>query len=109
MIDGLHPIESCYQLAGYVGLPPENYSLRELWMMAEGRTHHKRIEVLEIAQAAWTIGQFDPEEYLFFGQLTPTDIGGEVELTEEQQAEVQRKIQEIRAANPDAPKVKGTK
>lgn len=101
------PIEACYRFAGYVGLPPESYTLRQLWMMADGRARNRRLENLELGQVVWTIGQFDPEEYLIFGMINQSNQGNDVELTDEQHAEVRRKIEEIKAANPDHPTIKG--
>lgn len=74
MIDGLSPIDACLSFAGVTGQDPHNFTLRELWQMAEGKAKQKRFELLDAARLPYT-ENLDVGRYLLFGHFVTTDVG----------------------------------
>lgn len=98
-------IEAGYHFAGLVGISPKKWTLRQLWMMAEGVYRTKRRENLELANLVWGLSQIDWQDYLLYGQMSETGKGGPVQLTPEIQARVEEEVARIRRENPGLPKI----
>jgi hypothetical protein len=106
MIDGMDGIRAGYHFAGTCGVTPRGWTLRQLWMMANGRKFAIRQQNLEIASLVWGLSDIDWESYLLFGEMSPTGRGGPVELSPETRQKVEEEIERIRRENPGLPKVK---
>ena len=70
----MHAIDACLAFAGITGHDPHNFTLRELWQMAEGKAKAKRFELLDAARLPNT-ENLDIGRYLLFGHFVTTDVG----------------------------------
>jgi hypothetical protein len=97
-------IEAGYHFAGIVGISPKKWTLRQLWMMANGFQRNRRRENLEVASLVWGLGSIDWQDYLLYGQMTETGAGGAVQVTPELQGKIDDEIERIQRENPSLPK-----
>jgi hypothetical protein len=103
IIDGMNGIEAGYHFAGAVGVGPRGYTLRQLWMMAEGAAKMARRKTLELATLVWSLGDVDVEDFLHFGHMNTTGKGGPVQLTPDLHARIEAEVARIRRENPGLP------
>lgn len=104
IIDGMDAIEAGYAFAGIVGISPKKWTLRQLWMMAEGATKSRRRDNLDTANLVWSLGSIDWGDYLHYGQLSETGSGGPVQVSPEMQDKIDAEVQRIRKENPGLPR-----
>jgi len=104
VIDGMDAIEAGYAFAGIVGISPKKWTLRQLWMMAEGVAKSHRRDNLDVAVLVWSLGSIDYEDYLHFGVMSETGSGGPVQLSPEMQDKLDVEVQRIRKENPGLPR-----
>lgn len=99
-------IEAGYHFAGVCGIAPVGYTLRQLWMLADGKLGAQRQSNLDVAYLVWGMAEIDIESYLQYGEMSETGKGGPVELTPELQWRLEQEVARIRAENPGLPTVK---
>ncbi len=99
-------IEAGYHFAGVVGISPRKLTLRQLWMMAEGKNKAQRQNNLELSSLVWGLSEIDWEDYLHYGHMTQTGAGGPVQVKPELQAKIEEEVERIRRENPGLPKFK---
>ena len=99
-------IEAGYHFAGICGVSPKGNTLRQLWMMANGRTSAGRRQNLELANLVWGLSEIDWEAYLLYGEMSQTGRGGPVQVKPELQAQIDEEIQRIRRENPGLPQIR---
>lgn len=102
IIDGMDPVEACYEFAGMTGLHPKGLTLRELWMMADGRARQRRLESYHLIALAFQDG-IDVQRFVETGQIAESCVGKPLELSPEMEAKVQKQVEELRRQNPDLP------
>jgi len=107
IIDGLNGVEACYYYAGVIGINAAGITLRRLWMMACGRIRQQRIAMTEQAYLVWAMGDIDIESYTFFGQLTLTGVGGQMQVSPDMQAKIDAEVEKTRRENPELPQWDG--
>lgn len=98
-------IEAGYHFAGICGVSPKGSTLRQLWMMANGKVSAGRRQNLELANLVWGLSDIDWEDYLLYGQMSATGKGGPVQVTPEQQARIDEEVAKIRRENPGLPTI----
>lgn len=98
-------IEAGFHFAGIVGVSPRKLTLRQLWMMANGKISSGRRENLELANLVWGLSEIDWEAYLLYGQMSETGKGGPVQLKPELQDKIDAEIERIRNENPGLPQI----
>jgi hypothetical protein len=103
VIDGMDAIEAGFHFAGICGVSPRKWTLKQLWMMANGKISVGRRENLELANLVWGLSEIDWECYLLYGEMSPSGKGGPVQLKPELQAKIDEEVQRIRKENPDLP------
>lgn len=96
-------IEAGYHFAGIVGVSPKKMTLRQLWMMVEGKQKARRQNNLELSSLVWGLSSIDWEDYLHYGHMTETGTGGQVQLKPELQAKIDEEVERIRRENPGLP------
>lgn len=79
VIDGLGAVDACYHFAGITGHDPHNFTLRELWQMAEGRIKQRRFEMFDLSRLVWCPEDLDISRYLLFGVMQSTGVGEPIE------------------------------
>jgi len=97
-------IEAGYHFAGLCGITPKGWTLRQLWMMANGKISFGRRNNLEVASLVWGLSDIDWESYLLYGEMSQTGRGGPVQVSPETQAKIDEEIDRIRRENPGLPK-----
>lgn len=104
MIDGLDAITAAWQYAGVLGLWPVGMTLRQLWMMVEGRNRQTRVDQIQLANLVWGIGEINLLSFLVYGSMESIPSGIE-SLPPETQEQIRLKTKELRA-DPNTPKWK---
>jgi len=99
-------IEAGYHFAGICSVSPKGYTLRQLWMMANGKQTAQRNANVDVAYLVWAMSEVDIEAYLLFGEMSETGRGGPVDLTPELQHRLEQEVERIRAENPGLPTVR---
>jgi hypothetical protein len=99
-------IEAGYYFAGVLGISPRKWTLRQLWMMADGRVKASRRNNLELSSLVWGLSSIDWEDYLHYGQMTETGSGGPVQLKPELQEKIDAEVERIRRENPGLPTIR---
>lgn len=96
-------IEAGYHFAGVCGVSPKGWTLRQLWMMANGKISFGRRNNLEVASLVWGLADIDWEAYLLYGQMSETGRGGPVQVPLDVQMKVDAEVERIRRENPGLP------
>lgn len=91
-LDGMDAIESCYSLAGQIGIHPRGLTFRQLWMMATGRARARREEIVEQSVMVWGLGEYDLIAYTEWGKMDASKVGKPVEYSPEMEAAIQMEI-----------------
>jgi hypothetical protein len=102
-------IEAGYHFAGICVVHPKGWTLRQLWMMANGKISSGRRQNLELANLVWGLSEIDWEAYLIYGEMSGTGRGGPVQVKPEVQARIDEEIERLKAENPGLPKFQGEK
>lgn len=103
VIDGMDAVEACYFFAGVTGHDPERYSLRDLWMMSNGYSSQRRIEMLQFSSVLFGTEHLDLERFIRYGIVGESGKGGPVQVSQSVQEKIDAEIEKIRAQSTLAP------
>lgn len=96
-------IEAGYEYAGIVGISPRGLTLDQLWRMASGTQKNRRRENLELANLVWGLAEIDWQDYLLYGRMNASGLGGPVQVKPEVQERIDAEVERIRRENPNLP------
>jgi hypothetical protein len=102
----MNGIEAGYHFAGICGVSPKGWTLRQLWMMANGKVSAGRRQNLELANLVWGLSEIDWEVYLLYGEMAESGKGGPVQVKPELQEKIDAEIERIRRENPGLPTIR---